>query len=279
MAKLQLNPFSALLVIYLFSLLPLKNVRSESISFSFSSFGPEQEPTLGFLGDARASGGVLQLTRRDNGPNGLVVKPHSVGRVLYFPPIHLWDKTTGKLADFSTEFSFVVHPLGQQIDHADGLSFFIMPYDADPRIPTNSSGGYLGLFSPETAFNSYKNQIVAVEFDSFENDWDPKLPLPIAPHVGIDINSLASVKTTTWPINSVPEGSIGRARINYEPNTKELSVLVVYDSTEPHTITNLTQTIDLRSVLPEYVAVGFSAATGDKVETHDILSWTFSASI
>ena len=281
MAKLLLktpNPFSALLMIFLFSPLLLKNVSSESISFSFSSFGQE-ELTLGYLGDARASDGVLQLTRRD-GPYGSFLRPHSVGRVVYITPVHLWDKTTGKLADFTTDFSIVVNSLGHPLDRADGLSFFIIPFDADPRIPTNSSGGYLGLFSPETAFDTSKNQIVAVEFDSFHNEWDPQVEPPTgAPHVGIDINSLSSVKTVPWPINSVPDGTIGKARIKYDSNTKELSVVFDYAIKEPIQIVGVAQTIDLSSVLPEWVRIGFSAATGDKVETHELLSWSFSASI
>ncbi|TKY58747.1 Agglutinin-2 protein [Spatholobus suberectus] len=270
------TPFPTLMIFLSFLLL-LSNVNSDSLSFSFSNFGPGQDFDIGFLGDARPLGGAIQLTRRDNGAYGTpTIRQHSVGRAVYIPPVRLWDKTTGRLADFETEFSFVVDPAGSQI-HADGFSFFILPFDADPRIPKNSSGGYLGLFSPETAFNAYKNQIVAVEFDSFGNEWDPK-PVAVAPHIGIDVNSLASVKTIDWPINSVPQGSVGKASITYDSNAKELSVTVGY-ATQPAIIVGFTQTIDLRAVLPEWVRIGFSGATGDKVETHDILSWSFSSRI
>nr|KYP42117.1 Seed lectin [Cajanus cajan] len=263
-------------MIFFFFVSLLITVKSGSVSFSFSKFGAGQESEIGYLGDARPLGGAIQLTRRDNGIFGIpILRQNSVGRALYIPPIRLWDKTTGKLADFETQFSFVVDTLASRI-HADGFSFFILPFE-DPRIPKNSSGGYLGLFSPETAFNSNKNQIVAVEFDSFGNEWDPK-PVAVAPHIGIDVNSLESVKTTDWPINSVPRGLVGNAFISYDSKTKKLSVAVGYVTPAP-VIVDLSQTIDLRDVLPEWVRIGFSAATGDNVETHDILSWSFTSRV
>ncbi|CAJ1940319.1 unnamed protein product [Sphenostylis stenocarpa] len=275
MAKTQ-TPFPVLMISLCFLLL-LNNVKSDSFSFSFSNFGTGPNFDIGFLGDARPSDGVIQLTRRDRRAYGTpIIRKHSVGRAVYVPPVRLWDKTSGKLADFETVFSFVVDSAGSQI-HADGLSFFIIPFDADPSIPKNSSGGYLGLFSPETAFKGNKNQIVAVEFDSFGNDWDPK-PVPVAPHIGLDINTLESVKTVDWPVNSVPEGSVGKARISYNSQGKELSVVVAY-GTQPATVVGFIQTIDLRDVLPEWVRIGFSGATGDSVETHDILSWSFGSII
>ncbi|KAK7317692.1 hypothetical protein RJT34_02130 [Clitoria ternatea] len=268
----------AFLMIFLFSVSLLNNAKSDSLSFSYSNFGPGQEFNVGFLGDARAVNGAIQLTRKDETyVGGLTLRQLSVGRVVYIPPVHLWDKTTGKLADFVTEFSFVVDSIGSPI-HADGLSFFIIPFGADPSVPKNSSGGYLGLFRPETAFNSYNNQIVAVEFDSFGNEWDPE-PVPTAAHVGIDINSLESVKFVDWPINSVPEGSIGKAKISYDSYGKELSVVVSYSGIQPAVVVSVSQTIDLRTVLTEYVRIGFAGATGDSVETHDLLAWSFSSRI
>ena len=166
MAKTQ-TPFPALMICLFFVLL-LNNVKSDSISFSFSNFEPGQNFDIGFLGDARPVDGAIQLTRRDNnGPYGTPnIRQHSVGRAVYIPPVRLWDKTTGKLANLETSFSFVVdyYSAGFEI-HIDGLSFFIIPFDADPSIPKNSSGGYLGLFSPETTFNAYKSQIVATALE------------------------------------------------------------------------------------------------------------------
>lgn len=37
--------------------------------------------------------------------------------------------------------------------------------------------------------------------------------------------------------------------------------------------------IDLREFLPEWVGIGFSVSTGDWVEIHNILSWSFESSL
>lgn len=37
--------------------------------------------------------------------------------------------------------------------------------------------------------------------------------------------------------------------------------------------------VDLKTVLPEWVRVGFSAATGAETQTHSVLSWSFSSTL
>ena len=43
--------------------------------------------------------------------------------------------------------------------------------------------------------------------------------------------------------------------------------------------TTLSYHIDLSKVLPEWVTIGFSAATGMNVERHTVLSWEFNSSL
>ncbi|XP_024024095.1 L-type lectin-domain containing receptor kinase IX.1-like [Morus notabilis] len=56
--------------------------------------------------------------------------------------------------------------------------------------------------------------------------------------------------------------------------TKTLSVRVSYRQYETY---ELSHQIDLSQVLPEHLNFGFSASTGDRTATHDILSWEFSS--
>ncbi|KAJ1380200.1 Legume lectin domain [Sesbania bispinosa] len=170
----------------LFFLLLFTNaVKSESLSFNFPSFEPRGRSILFLDGDANTEGGILQLTKKDQfGKPSL----HSVGRSWFHGALHLSDKINGKLVGFTTEFSFVVNPK-DNIPHGDGFTFFLASLDFD--FPDNSGGGFLGLFNKETAFNTSKNSIVAVEFDSFSNEWDPIFPEK-SPHIGIDINSIRS---------------------------------------------------------------------------------------
>ncbi|MCI47433.1 lectin-like protein, partial [Trifolium medium] len=56
----------------------------------------------------------------------------------------------------------------------DGIAFFIVPYNSS--IPESSGGGYLGLFDSFFALDALRNGIspvVAVDFDTYSNEWDP----------------------------------------------------------------------------------------------------------
>ncbi|XP_004509794.1 L-type lectin-domain containing receptor kinase IX.1-like [Cicer arietinum] len=237
-----------------------------SISFNFSNFQPNLY-LINFQGDAFSSNGVLQLTK--NQLDGPITS--SVGRASFDQPVKLYDQETKKLTDFTTHFSFVMKAV-VKTQFGDGLSFFMAPFQSD--IPKNSSGGYLGLFDMDSAFNTSKNQIVAVEFDSFKNDWDPS-----SDHVGINVNSIESVENVTWKSN-IKNGSVANAWISYNSTTKNLSVFLTYANNPTfHGNSSLSYVIDLRDVLPEYVRIGFSAATGEWIEIHNILSWSFNSNL
>ncbi|TKY58743.1 L-type lectin-domain containing receptor kinase IX.1 [Spatholobus suberectus] len=240
----------------------------EAVSFNFSSFQQSNLNNLiNFTGDAFSSNGVLQLTK--NQIDDTIT--FSVGRASYDQPVKLWDRGTKKLTDFTTHFSFVMKAV-DPTRFGDGLAFFIAPFDS--AIPNNSAGGYLGLFSNESAFNTSKNQLVAVEFDSFKNYWDPS-----SDHVGINVNSIQSVANVTWKSN-IKNGSIANAWIWYNSTTKNLSVFLTYANNPTFDgNSSLWYVIDLRDVLPEFVRIGFSAATGSWIEIHNILSWSFNSNL
>ncbi|NP_001411553.1 putative concanavalin A-like lectin/glucanase domain, legume lectin [Medicago truncatula] len=242
-----------------------------TISFSITKFDDES-PNIFVKGDASISNGVLSLTKTDKYSGKPLQK--SVGRATHLTPIHIWDETSGELADFSTSFSFIVNTNGSRL-HGDGFTFFLGPLHFD--LPKNSSGGYLGLFNPETALIPSQNPIVAIEFDSFTNGWDPASPSQY-PHIGIDVGSIDSRATVNWPLDFVQTNALGEASINYNSESKRLSVFVAYPGSGKNA-TGVSFVVDLRSVLPEWVRVGFSAATGELVETHDIINWSFEAAL
>ncbi|MED6195836.1 hypothetical protein PIB30_041626 [Stylosanthes scabra] len=245
----------------------------ESIFFSFSLFDPNN-PNLAVFPDASISNvGILDLTKTDYEGKAL---QNNVGRLVYETPVHIWDKNTGNIADFTAGFTFRVSSNSLEV-RGDGFTFFLGPLRQ--KLFPNSTGGYLGLFNPETALDPSKNQILAIEFDTFPNEWDPSEPtITQAPHIGIHVGSVKSVATVEWPAYSIPTTAFGSAIIKYESETKRLSVLVNYPEISNATI-SLFATVDLRDVLPEYVRVGFSAATGNVVETHEISSFEFDASL
>ncbi|XP_012081733.1 lectin 7 [Jatropha curcas] len=256
--------FSKIIFLSLLLLLPYAN----SVSFSFNTFYPNIGG-ISYQGDAFASPGSLQLTKNQIDNN----LTYSAGRVSYVLPIHIWDSSTGKLSDFTSRFSFIAKDVKDWTIYGDGLTFFLAPIDSE--IPPNAAGGYLGLFSPETALNvSKQNQIVAVEFDSYQNPWDP-----IFDHVGILVDSIVSVANVTWR-NDITNGAVVTSWVNYDSASKNLSVFFT-DAQNPVSrgVYSLSYTVDLREVLPEWVRIGFSASTGTAVETNSILSWEFSSSL
>lgn len=257
-----------IIILRALSLLLLFLAHTNSLSFKFTSFNPNT-PNIKYENDSFASNGVIQLTRnqQDSSLTG------SVGRASYSLPVTLWDSssTIREVTDFTTHFSFII----KQVDTSsfgDGLSFFIAPFDSS--VPDNSIGGYLGLVSPQSFNLTSENQFVAVEFDSFQNPWDPS-----SDHVGINVNSIVSVSNVTWQ-SSIKNGSKANAWITYDSSNKNLSVFLTY-ADNPVFVTNssLWHIIDLSTVLPQRVRVGFSASTGKSIEIHNILSWDFNSTL
>ncbi|KAJ9177494.1 hypothetical protein P3X46_012710 [Hevea brasiliensis] len=259
----QLTPLSFLTKIF-FPCFVLLLPHVNSTSFSFNTFYPNMGG-ISFQGDAFSSSGVLQLSRNQIDNN----LTYSAGRASYIRPVHIWDAQTGRLTDFTTRFSFIAKDVKDPTIYGDGLTFFLAPLESE--IPPKAVGGYLALFSPETALNASKaNQIVAVEFDSYSNPWDPSYD-----HVGINVNSIFSVAEVMWK-NNIYDGAVVNAWVNYDSVTKNLSVFVS-DAQNPvfRGVYSFSYTVDLSDVLPEWARIGFSASTGTAVETNGILSWEF----
>ncbi|MED6148614.1 hypothetical protein PIB30_054742 [Stylosanthes scabra] len=235
------------------------------LSFGFNNFEQEAKRNLILQGDAHIEPKVLQLSRTDNNDE------NSVGRALYLSQVHLWEKSTHKLANFRIHFSFSLKTPGSA-HPADGLAVFLAP--ADTTIPPGSigNGGYLGLFEPAKALNASVNKVVAVEFDTFydvsTNYWDPSYT-----HIGIDVNSIKSVKTVSWDRR---EGEILNVIVAYTASNRTLVVVANYPDGQKY---ELSSRIDLTKVLPEYVRVGFSAATGQEFQSHTLHSWSFASAL
>ncbi|GMN34203.1 hypothetical protein TIFTF001_004562 [Ficus carica] len=233
---------------------------SESLSFQKSRFDAN-EPDIAYQGDAIPSVGAIDLINEFN----YVCR---VGWATYAEKVPLYDPNTGKVADFTTHFSFTITT--QTSLYGSGLTFFLAPVGS--QIPPNSAGGFLGLFNTTTS-DSSRNQIVMIEFDSFADGWDPSYE-----HVGINNNSIASAVTTPWNA-SAHSGDNTDVWISYNSSTKNLSVHWSYEMTAKENVTSLSYPIDLAQVLPQWVTIGFTGATGANRERTILNSWEFSSSL
>ncbi|KAI9195365.1 hypothetical protein LWI28_014193 [Acer negundo] len=241
-----------------------------AISFNYSNFSNNtgiKKSHDAFI----TSNGILSLTSNIQAD---LNSRFSVGRAVYAEEMHLWDAGTGQIADFTTHFSFNITKLpggtGGDGFGADGFTFFLSPNGA--QAPEGAWGQCLALITNCQDFKKPENPIVAVEFDTYKNYWDQN-----DNHVGIDINSIQSVTWLPWD-TSLKNGSRANAWISYNSQTSNLSLFLTYlDNPVFLGNSSLSYEVNLSNVLPEWVSVGFSAATGTRFETHYILSWEFNS--
>ncbi|PNY12577.1 L-type lectin-domain containing receptor kinase IX.1-like protein [Trifolium pratense] len=192
-------------------------------------------------GDASLLYSYIQLTSTSR----YQTNTYSVGRVTCFEPLQLWDKTSRKLTDFTTKFSFVIY--SNKTNFGDGLAFFF----ADPELPLPEhmqEGGGLGLVDKYQIMNSTKYSFLAVEFDTHQNSWDPS-----GMHVGINFNSMMSIKTKPWSIDISNKTAYYDCKIQYNSSAHNLKV--------------------------SYTGSIINAATGVVFEMNTLMSWSFNSSL
>ncbi|EMS47843.1 L-type lectin-domain containing receptor kinase IX.1 [Triticum urartu] len=146
-----------------------------------------------------------------------------------------------------------------------------------------SYDGCLGLFDEKhapkngtttaiSANASGSASFVAVEFDTHRDAWDPS-----SRHIGVDVNNVDSRGNfRILPEGSLVDAGVMSSTVNYDYATARLDVVLRVSGAEYA----LGATVDLRSLLPEQVALGFSAATGDAFGSyHTLLSWSFHSTL
>ncbi|XP_059448334.1 L-type lectin-domain containing receptor kinase IX.1-like [Corylus avellana] len=246
---------------------------SSTINFSFPNFPTNDNSTnITLVPTAKKAevDGLLSILLTDNQVAANVF--NATGRAYYNQPIPLWDPITKVTTSFTTSFEFVIRNVSSNV-RSGGIAFFIASEDSLDA-PENSFGGWLGLFNESTNGNS-SNRMVAVEFDTYQDEWDPD-----DNHVGINVNSIVSKTNRTWD-SPLTSGDIYVATVSYDGTTKDLNVLL-QDPDVPRLANYffyLTYNVNLSSFLSEKVIVGFSASTGEAVPFQVLRSWNFSSTL
>lgn len=229
---------------------------SQNVNLEFPLFSLRN---LTLLGDSYLRDGVVGLTRE------LEVPSSSSGSVIYNEPIAFFDPETNITASFSTRFAFSIENVNPT-SYGDGLAFFISPNNQT----LGSPGGYLGLVNSSQLT---KNRFVAVEFDTRQ---DLHFADPDGNHVGLDIDSLISIKTANPMLKAIDlkSGNVITAWIDYVNEQRKMEVFLSYSSFKPDQPI-LTVDVDLSDYLKDSMFVGFSASTEGSTELHYIDNWTF----
>ncbi|XP_031280089.1 probable L-type lectin-domain containing receptor kinase S.7 [Pistacia vera] len=245
-----------MLLFFFLNFLSFNLVLAINVSFNFPSLTLRN---LTLLGDAYLRNGVIGLTRE------LGVPSSSSGTLVYNNPVTFFDQETNSSASFNTKFTFSINNVNPG-SYGDGLAFFISP---DDQI-LGSPGGYLGLVNSSQLT---ENKFVAIEFDT---RLDAHFNDPNENHVGLDINSLNSIKTADPILQGIDlkSGNLTTVWIDYKNDLRVLQVFMSYSISKPEKPV-LRVDIDLSEYLKEVMYVGFSASTEGSTELHLIQNWSF----
>ncbi|WCJ32870.1 Concanavalin A-like lectin protein kinase family protein [Euphorbia peplus] len=236
--------------------------------YKFGPFNSSYYTTFAVLTPATISNNALQITPDSAGNFTL---SHRSGRVFFNHPFTLWEKKGGgfiKLASFNTSFRVNVFRINNSTTVGEGLAFVIAP---DLNLPPNSDGQYLGLTNSTTDGNT-DNGIVAVELDTFKQDFDPD-----DNHMGLDIHSIRSNKTvrlSDFGIEISPmETKIYMVWIKYDGVNKSLEVFMAEDGKPMPETALLSSDLDLSNHVKQNSYFGFAASTGSSVQLNCVLGW------
>ncbi|GAA0162222.1 hypothetical protein LIER_39375 [Lithospermum erythrorhizon] len=266
-------------LIFLFFLQTLvASQKLNSYKVEYATFDEDNYGSLDNLGNATITNHALQVTPESASQNFNMF--HNSGRFLLKQSFRLYDtpfntsSNNKTVASFNTSFLINIYRR-DNATAAEGLAFVIVP---EINIPLNSSGQYLGLTNSSTDGNS-TNKIIAVEIDTFKQDFDPD-----DNHIGIDINSIRSVKNESLTPHGFEIAPIGAKFFNfwidYDGVNKIIQVYVAEQAeqlglTPPKPTSPILEyaNLDLSKHVNEYSYFGFSASTGNFSQLNCVLRW------
>ncbi|KAI8539755.1 hypothetical protein RHMOL_Rhmol09G0207600 [Rhododendron molle] len=228
------------------------------------------------------SNGYLKLDgRAELSSNGLLTltdsSPLLIGHAFHNFPIQFKNSASASVISFSTTFIFAI--VSENVKFSGhGIAFVMSP---NKEIPDPLPMEYLGLFNTtNNGINS--NHIVAVELDTVQ---DPEFDDINDNHVGVDINSLRSIKSApagyfadqngSFRNLSLKSGDPMQVWVEYDGINRQLNVTMSPIHIPKPALPLLSLTKDLSPFLLDYMYVGFSSSTGKLQSDHYILGWSF----
>ncbi|KAL5564728.1 hypothetical protein UlMin_027892 [Ulmus minor] len=258
---------------------------SQTLTKQFHQFGPFNQSYYNYFAvvkPATISNDALQITPDSVGNFPLANRS---GRVLFNQSFKLWtNQKTSTVASFNTSFLLNIYRVNTSITPGEGLAFVVAP---NLDTPENSDGEFLGLTNKTTDGNS-SNHLLAVELDTFKQDFDPDNN-----HLGLDINSIRSVKTVSLSDLGIeiapPDTRFYVVWIDYNGGNQELNVFMANQTrnddggfvieAKPTEPVLSYKGLDLRKVVSQDSYFGFSASTGSSYQLNCVLRWNLTVEI
>eukprot|EP00262_Sarcandra_glabra_P021340 TRINITY_DN8972_c0_g1_i1.p1 TRINITY_DN8972_c0_g1~~TRINITY_DN8972_c0_g1_i1.p1 ORF type:complete len:354 (-),score=40.70 TRINITY_DN8972_c0_g1_i1:167-1228(-) len=251
----SISRYSSFIFLLVFSFVVTRSAKPVS-SFSFNAFhkNPNFNSEIAVFGDVEIGDSFVRITRPSpsRGP----------GRIMYRKPIQFVEGNPRKSVSFSTYFSFSISP-----GDGDGLAFVVLPHGFP--FECNEGGSFGLLPGLERA-----SGVLAVEFDT---SMDEKYRDPNGNHVGIDVDSLVSAKTSdVSSINLVlNSGEKLHCWIDYNANLKKLEVRLSNSGANMPYNPLISYSVDLSEMWKEDMFVGISSFNGNSTQTSSVYSWSF----
>ncbi|CAH2042792.1 unnamed protein product [Thlaspi arvense] len=240
-----------------------------ALDFLFNTF---RSSNISLYGIATIdSGGTLTLTDTKN---------FSIGRALYPVKIPTRSPNSSSPLPFSTSFIFSMAPdVSSKYLPGHGIVFLFVPYRG---IEAADSAQHLGFLN-FTNNGKQSNHVVGIEFDVFKNEEFSDIN---DNHVGINVNSLTSISAHEAGYYGNSEKSFKRLKLNNGKNYQawidyadfRINVTMAVAGKERPRFPLLSVHLNLSEVFENEMYVGFTASTGQLVESHRILGWSFSNS-
>jgi hypothetical protein len=142
--------------------------------------------------------------------------------------------------------------------------------------------GHISNIFNSSANGSARNRIVAVELDTIQS---PEFQDIDDNHVGVDVNSLASVEASTAGYHddrtgefrnlTLVSGEAMQAWVVYDGDAARIDVTLAPLGTKKPRKPLVSASVNLSAVIAGVAYVGFSASTGRLSTRHYVLGWSF----
>ncbi|XP_057472205.1 L-type lectin-domain containing receptor kinase VII.1-like [Actinidia eriantha] len=236
-----------------------------AFEFLFNGFEPSN---ISLYGIAKIESKIITLTNQTS---------FSIGRALYSSKIQTKDPNSSLVLPFSTSFVFSMAPNRDTLP-GHGIVFLFAPYSGIQNAAAAQNLGFLN----RTNDRDPQNPVFGIEFDVFENEEFSDIN---GNHVGINLNSLTSTfsheagyytgnENESFRGLELNNGKNYQAWIDYADFNINVTMALAGMERPIRPLMNFP--INLSQVLGEEMYVGFTAATGALVQSHRILSWSFS---